>query len=101
MYTSHSILSRTSSRNHDHVPRTIVACRSGAAQALATEDFHQAAIRHADRMQLVREAGIASAGIGSLLASLRRLTGTALIRFGERLHGRPVVSPVTNPVTTV
>jgi hypothetical protein len=98
MYTFHSILSRTSARNQDRVLRTIVSCRSGAAQALASEDFHQAAIAYAARMQLVREAGVAPAGIGTLLASVRRLVGAALIRSGERLCGRTGGARATSPM---
>jgi hypothetical protein len=92
MSTSHSILTSTSAQNQDRLLRTIVACRSGAGQAVAAEEYHRAAILHA---ALMHEAGIAPAGIGSLLAAMRRLTGTALIRSGEWLRGRPVVSPVT------
>jgi len=99
MYTSHSILSRTSSRNQDPVLRTVDTFRAGTAHALAWQERHEAAITYAARRQMAREAGIAPAGIDSLLATLRRLTGTALIRFGERLHGRSVVSSVISPVT--
>lgn len=99
MYTSHSILSRTSSRNQDHVLRIVGTFRSGAAQVLAAQERHEAALAFAAHMHMAREAGVAPAGIGSLLASLRRLTGGALIRFGQRLHGRPVAAPASSPVT--
>ena len=99
MYTSHTVLTSIPARTNDHVLRTITSCGRGAAQALASEEFHQEAIAYAARMRLAREAGIEPAGIGSLLGTVRRLIGQALVSSGERLGGRSAAYPATSPTT--
>jgi hypothetical protein len=101
MFTASYTSPRTAADRNSHVLRTIGSCRYHAAHRLAAEEQIQLAIEAADIRRLRREAGMAPVGVGASLASLRRLTGSALIRFGERLHGRSVVAPVAKPMTTV
>jgi hypothetical protein len=97
MQTSHIILTTLPARNQSHVLQTIVTCRSNASQVLAAQERHQAAIVYAARMRLAGEAGVSPAGIGTLVAAVRRLTSVALIRSGGRLRGRLADYPATSP----
>jgi hypothetical protein len=80
---------RTPAERAAHVTRTIGDCSYLAAQRLAAEERYEAWAALAERERLAREAGLATAGLAELLASLRGSTGVALIRIGEWLRGRP------------
>jgi hypothetical protein len=100
MSTSHPSLTAFPARYEDHVLRTILPGCSVAAQMLAARERHQAALAEAARMLLAHEAGISSAGIGPLLASVRRLTGAALVWSGKRLRGQPSGFPAASPTSS-
>jgi hypothetical protein len=89
---------RTVAERNAHVLRAIGDCRSIAAQRLAAEERYQEWADHAERMRLLREAGVPSAGIAARLALFRAFVGAALIRAGELLRGGPEVTPSTNPL---
>lgn len=84
---------RTTAERRAHVLRASGDCHAVAADWLAAEERHLAWAADAARHRFQREAGLPSSRTTALVASLRRLTGTALIRAGERLRGRPDLGP--------
>jgi hypothetical protein len=96
MSTYAQLTPRGSSQRETQVMRAISECRGFAAQRLAAEERRQEAIAYAEWRQLLHEAGMPSAGIGSTLVAVRTSVGSALIWLGEHLRGRSAVDAATN-----